>query len=85
MIYAQYINTAITFENVLPSEQNFMQRMAEIIGQYPFLVWEESERVVGYAYAHRQMERAAYQWKDVYKRQVVCFVKFLLNLWQVFC
>ena len=61
-IYAQYIHTPITFECTLPSQQAFAQRIAEICGDYPYLVCAEGDAVVGYAYAHRQMEREAYQW-----------------------
>ncbi len=61
-IYAQYIDTPITFECVLPTEEAFAGRIAEIARDYPYLVCEEKGRIVGYAYAHRQMERAAYQW-----------------------
>ncbi|WP_176012064.1 GNAT family N-acetyltransferase [Victivallis sp. Marseille-Q1083] len=61
-IYAQYIDTPITFETVLPSEREFTARFASISGIYPCLVAGENGRIIGYAYAHRQMERAAYQW-----------------------
>lgn len=62
-IYAQYIETPITFECALPTEQAFADRICGIIGAYPYLVCEdEAGRIWGYAYAHRQMERAAYQW-----------------------
>lgn len=61
-IYGQYIDTPITFECVLPPQEAFAERMAGILTDYPYLVCEEQNRVVGYAYAHRQMERAAYQW-----------------------
>ncbi len=61
-IYAQYIHTPITFECTLPSQQAFAQRIAGICGDYPYLVCAEGDAVVGYAYAHRQMEREAYQW-----------------------
>ena len=62
-IYAQYIETPITFECALPTEQAFADRIHRIVQEYPYLVWEDdSGRVLGYAYAHRQMERAAYQW-----------------------
>ena len=55
-IYAQYINTAITFEYALPTEQEFARRIAEICADYPYLICEEEGRPIGYAYAHRQME-----------------------------
>lgn len=61
-IYAQYIDTPITFECTLPSEAEFAGRIREAAAFYPYLVCEEKGRVIGYAYAHRQMERAAYQW-----------------------
>lgn len=61
-IYARYIETPITFECVLPTEQAFSKRMADISAFYPCLVCEENSRIVGYAYAHRHMERQAYQW-----------------------
>jgi len=61
-IYGCYIATPITFEYELPSLPAFVERMDAIIGVYPYLVCEQAGRIVGYAYAHRQMERAAYQW-----------------------
>lgn len=61
-IYAQYIDTPITFECVLPSEPAFAARIAAIAAEYPYLVCEDQGKAVGYAYAHRQMEREAYQW-----------------------
>lgn len=61
-IYAQYIETSVTFECQLPSEQAFALRMAGIAKDYPYLVCEQNQRIIGYAYAHRHMEREAYQW-----------------------
>ena len=61
-IYAQYIDTPITFECRLPTVEEFAGRVASICAGYPYLVWEEQEKIVGYAYAHRQKEREAYQW-----------------------
>lgn len=61
-IYAQYMETPVTFEYELPTPQAFARRIAGIRSEYPYLVCEEQGRVIGYAYAHRQMERAAYQW-----------------------
>ncbi len=61
-IYAQYMTTPITFECVLPSEQEFSERIEHISGSYPYLVCEEDGQITGYAYAHRHMEREAYQW-----------------------
>ena len=61
-IYGQYINTSITFEYELPSEEDFAKRIEEISEIYPYLVLEENDKIFGYAYAHRLRERAAYQW-----------------------
>ena len=61
-IYAQYIETPITFEYTLPSEEEFAQRIRDIQAVYPYLVYIEDGEVLGYAYAHRFQERAAYQW-----------------------
>lgn len=61
-IYAQYIKTPITFEYTLPSQAEFAGRIAAISQEYPYLVCEENGGVLGYAYAHRHMEREAYQW-----------------------
>lgn len=61
-IYAAYIGTSITFECTLPTEQEFANRISAISKDYPYLVCQEGDRSVGYAYAHQQMERAAYQW-----------------------
>ena len=62
-VYAPYIrDTAVTFETETPSLDAFRCRMASIIGDYPYLVVEEDGSIVGFAYAHRLGERAAYAW-----------------------
>jgi len=62
-IYAFYITkTPITFECEIPSIIDFKKRIREISSGYPFLVCLIDGKIVGYAYAHKQMERAAYQW-----------------------
>ena len=61
-IYGQYIDTPITFECALPSVESFTERIRSIRSAYPYIVCEEDGRIWGYAYAHRQAERAAYQW-----------------------
>lgn len=62
-IYREYIDTPITFEYALPSEDEFKDRIRSISEFFPYLVLEDDSGViVGYAYAHRHMERAAYQW-----------------------
>ena len=61
-IYGQYIETEITFEYRLPSLDEFRKRIRDILLFYPYLVAEEDGKVIGYAYAHRHMQREAYQW-----------------------
>ena len=61
-IYGQYIHTPITFEYELPSREEFARRLSSVLERYPYLVWEEAGTVSGYAYAHPERERAAYQW-----------------------
>ena len=61
-IYRQYIPTTVTFEYVLPSEEEFSRRVADFSAVYPYLVAEEQGKILGYAYAHRCAERAAYGW-----------------------
>ena len=62
-IYAPYVEeTAITFETAAPSEEAFRQRIDKTLQHYPYLVAEERGRVLGYAYAGRLRDRAAYDW-----------------------
>ena len=61
-IYSEYIDTPITFEYTLPSIEEFRERISNIISFYPYIVCEKDDEPIGYAYAHRHMERAAYQW-----------------------
>lgn len=61
-IYAQYIDTSITFEYNLPGSQQFAIRINNIGVKYPWLVLEEESKILGYAYAHEIAERDAYQW-----------------------
>lgn len=62
-IYAPYIKeTNITFEYEVPSVTDFRERIRETARHYPYLVCLVEGKIVGYAYAHKQMERAAYQW-----------------------
>lgn len=65
-IYEPYVlNTAVTFEYVVPCRDDFAGRLRHIGEEYPWLVLEEEGRITGYAYASRHMERAAYQWNAV--------------------
>mgnify|MGYP004546319651 CR=1 FL=1 len=51
-VYAPYVErTAITFEYNVPTAAEFAQRIAHTLEHYPYLVAEQSGRIVGYAYA----------------------------------
>ena len=60
-IYTPYIkDTAISFETEIPTINEFTNRIEIISKQYPFLVYEIDNRIIGYAYASKHRERAAY-------------------------
>ena len=62
-IYGPYIeNTTITFEYNVPSEEEFLHRFREITAQFPWLVWEEDGKILGYAYGSAPFHRDAYRW-----------------------
>ncbi|HWP21522.1 MAG TPA: GNAT family N-acetyltransferase [Candidatus Cryosericum sp.] len=62
-IYAPYVtDTPVTFEYEVPSLVEFASRIRNVSAEYPYLVCEIGGTIVGYAYAHRYKERAAYQW-----------------------
>ena len=62
-IYRPYVeNTAISFEYTAPTLAEFTQRFLKITARFPWLVWEEAGKVLGYAYGSLPFERAAYQW-----------------------
>ena len=62
-IYIPYIiKSNITFEYEVPSLDDFETRMKIVMEKYPYIVAICEEKIVGYAYAHEHMKRAAYQW-----------------------
>ena len=62
-IYREFVeHTAVSFEYVTPTEAEFIRRLQEHMAVYPWLVWEEGGEVLGYCYAGRAFERAAYSW-----------------------
>jgi Sortase and related acyltransferases len=61
-IYEPYIETPVTFECELPSLEEFQKRIYNFSCNYPYIVCEKNGEIVGYAYAHRFRERAAYDW-----------------------
>ena len=62
-IYAPYVeNTTVSFEYEPPTLEEFTRRFVSYTGQFPWLVWEEDGRILGYAYASAPFTRAAYGW-----------------------
>ena len=62
-IYAPYVRlTAITFEYNVPSLEEYIKRLNDIRKEFPCLVCEADGVVVGYAYAHKAYEKAAFGW-----------------------
>lgn len=62
-VYAPYVeNTTASFEYEVPTLPAFTARFRAITAQFPWLVWEEEGRILGYAYGSAPFERAAYRW-----------------------
>ena len=60
-IYAPYVtDTAISFEYDVPSLSEFETRIRDILKKYPYLVAEYAGEILGYAYTHAFVGRAAY-------------------------
>ena len=54
-IYAPYVeNTSITFEYIVPSPEEFADRIRHTLTRYPYLVAELDGEPAGYAYASFQ-------------------------------
>ena len=53
---------ATSFEVDPPDAAEMARRVAATLEHYPWLVCEDAGSVIGYAYASRHRERAAYQW-----------------------
>ncbi|HWF52109.1 MAG TPA: GNAT family N-acetyltransferase [Solirubrobacteraceae bacterium] len=65
-IYHEFVrDTAITFETVAPTADEFAARIERIRTTHPWLVAEDAGgdgRVVGFAYGCPHRDRAAYRW-----------------------
>lgn len=62
-IYGYYVeNTAITFEYTIPSIEEFQERIRTTLDKYPYLVYEEDGKILGYAYVGAFNKRAAARW-----------------------
>jgi phosphinothricin acetyltransferase len=62
-IYAPIVeSTAISFEVAVPTVDEMRMRIEKTLATYPWLVADGDGAVLGYAYAGRWRERAAYRW-----------------------
>jgi phosphinothricin acetyltransferase len=61
-IYNHYIRSSpATFEEELLAPEVMRRRIADTTQTYPWLIYEENDRILGYAYARLWRERAAYR------------------------
>ena len=71
-IYAPNVTDAfISFEAEPPTAEEMRLRIAKTLPSHPWLVHDAGGRILGYAYAGRHRERAAYQWSA----DVSCYVR----------
>jgi len=71
-IYAPNVTDAfISFETEAPTVDAMRARIEKTLRTHPWLVHEESGDILGYAYATKHRERAAYQWSV----DVSCYVR----------
>ena len=60
-IYNEYIErTTVTFETEPLTTEQMEHRIEKISRDFPYFVYTENGKIVGYAYAHKWRERAAY-------------------------
>ena len=62
-IYRYYVEqTAVSFETVTPTADEFRGRIRNVRQKYPYLAAARDGKIIGYAYAHPFVGRAAYDW-----------------------
>jgi len=62
-IYSFYIeNTAVSFETVVPTVEEFRRRISKTAVFYPYIVIELDGKIIAYAYAAKHKERDAYRY-----------------------
>ena len=60
-IYNYYIeNTVVTFDRGSFTVEDFSQKIKPIYKKYPFLVFEENNEILGYAYGSKWREKPSY-------------------------
>jgi L-amino acid N-acyltransferase YncA len=81
-IYRPFIeNTPVSFEESVPTVEQFWERIQKTLQDYPWLVCEINRDIAGYSYATSHRQRASYRWtKEVsvyvhldYKRRGIGF------------
>jgi L-amino acid N-acyltransferase YncA len=55
-------DSPVSFETRRPTIEEIELRIREVSEMYPWLVYENGNEVIGYAYASPHRERAAYRW-----------------------
>jgi L-amino acid N-acyltransferase YncA len=61
-IYNHYVEeTTITLEEALVAADEMAQRIANVTGGFPWLVWEQDGKLLGYAYATQWKARSGYR------------------------
>ena len=62
-IYRPFVeSTAISFEEAVPSAEEFAARIAKAVAGWQWLVAEHDGQCAGYAYGSSHRDRAAYRW-----------------------
>lgn len=62
-IYEPYVReTAISFEEVPPTPREMARRLTSTLESYPYLVFDDGQSVLGYAYASAHRAKPAYRW-----------------------
>lgn len=70
-IYKPFVtDSVVTFEELVPSVDEFRRRIASILVESPYLVCELDGRIVGYAYASAYRSRSSYRWN----REVTVYI-----------
>jgi L-amino acid N-acyltransferase YncA len=62
-IYAPYVaDTNVTFDYEVTEAETYCMQVEKVLEDYPWLIAENNGKIIGYTYARKHRERAAYQW-----------------------
>jgi L-amino acid N-acyltransferase YncA len=64
-------DSVVSFEESAPTADEMAQRIAKTLERFPWLVHDDGGEILGYAYAGKYRERAAYRWSV----EVSCYVR----------